>query len=502
MERSGGVLLHPTSLPGRYGIGDLGPAAYAWVDALARAGQSWWQILPLSLTGAGDSPYQGFSALGGDVLLLSPERLAADGLIDASVLASMRLADGLIDYGAVRQLKENLLARSWNSFQAGAGGLELHREFQNFCDREAGWLKELAFFLALKEEHGGHSWFDWPTPLVLRRPAALEQARVRLRDSIGRHEFGQFLFWRQWRDLKAYAHQHGIRLIGDLPIFVAADSVDVWANPELFQLDQERRLRVLAGVPPDYFSPTGQRWGNPHYDWAAMRATDYAWWIKRLRGALAQVDLIRLDHFRGFAAAWEIPPDSPTAEKGRWVEGPGAELFDKLSTALGQLPLIAEDLGVITPDVEALRLRYELPGMRVLQFTFGPWSEERFLPHNFSRHTVVYTGTHDNDTSVGWFATLSPADARAARRYFPPVEANIAWDLIRAAWASVADLAITPVQDLLGLGTAARMNYPGRPEGNWRWRFTEGALTDELLARLHEWTEVYGRLPASRPLLS
>jgi 4-alpha-glucanotransferase len=482
-------------LPGRFGIGDIGPAAYGWVEWLACAKQSWWQILPLVPTGAGDSPYQGFSAFAGNTLLLSPEILVMENLLTTDDLDDVGLPDGPVDYGAVIRLKGDLLARTWERFQNGAGLAQLRGQFEDFRAREASWLDDFALFLALKHEQGNGWWFDWPEDLRLRQPAALEAARRRLRDVIGREQFGQFLFFRQWQALKDYAHDRGVRLIGDLPIFVAGDSVDVWAHPEMFQLDAQRRPRVIAGVPPDYFSATGQLWGNPHYDWAVVKDADYAWWVARLRATLAQVDLVRLDHFRGFAAAWEVPVSSPTAEIGRWAPGPGAELFEKLGAAVGQLPLIAEDLGVITPDVAALRRRFGLPGMRIVQFAFGRMAEERFLPHNYDRNTVVYTGTHDNDTTLGWYAALGPGAVRDVRNYIPSMEANIAWDLMRTAWASVADLAVAPLQDLLGLGTEARMNYPGQAEGNWRWRFTQDALTEALLDKLTAWTEAYRRAP-------
>jgi 4-alpha-glucanotransferase len=508
MDRSAGILLHPTSLPGPYGIGDLGPAAYAWVDTLVRARQSWWQLLPLGPTGAGDSPYQSFSAFAGNTLLLSPEAMSADGLLASEDLRAAHLPGGPVDYGAVIRRKAAVLAVAWRKFQAGAGHSELRSEFDQFRAREASWLDELALFLALKEEQGGRSWVQWPTELRLRQPAALRLARQRHRDAVEREQFGQFLFSRQWQGLKEYAHGQGVRLIGDLPIFVACDSVDVWVNPELFLLDSQRQPRVVAGVPPDYFSPTGQLWGNPHYNWEALKATDYSWWVARLGATLAQVDLVRLDHFRGFVAAWEVPADSPTAEIGRWVPGPGAGLLEKFRPLTpaplpagergggeGTLPLIAEDLGVITPEVEALRQRFGLPGMRILQFAWGKMAEERFLPHNYVSNTVVYTGTHDNDTTLGWYGTLSPAAARDVRQYVPALEANIALDLIRMAWGSVADLAVIPLQDLLGLGTEGRMNFPGRPEGNWRWRLAEGQLSEQRVECLAEWTEVYRRTP-------
>lgn len=493
--RSAGVLLHPTSLPGPFGIGDMGPRAHAWVEALARAGQRWWQVLPLGPTGYGDSPYQSFSAFAGNPNLLSPETLAAEGLLPADFrsLADLgRLPADRVEYERVIPLKAALLARCYESFRAGATPA-LGTPFEEFCGREASWLDDFALFMALKEVQGGGSWQDWPAPLRLREPAALAEARHTLADATDRHRFGQFLFRRQYAELRHHAHAVGVQLLGDVPIFVAGDSADVWANPELFQLDSQRRPRVVAGVPPDYFSATGQLWGNPLYDWEAHRRTGYAWWIARLRATLAQVDLIRLDHFRGFEAYWEVPAGAATAAGGRWVPGPGADLLEALGQALGGLPLIAEDLGVITPAVDALRRRFGLPGMRILQFAFGGAVETRFRPHHFETHTVVYTGTHDNDTTRGWFARITPEERRFTLRYLNTDGSEIAWDLTRLAWGSVAQLAIAPLQDLLDLDSAARMNLPGQPSGNWRWRLAEHQLSPALWDRLGELTQLYGR---------
>jgi 4-alpha-glucanotransferase len=491
--RSAGVLLHPTSLPGPYGIGDLGPIAYEWVDVLASAGQRWWQILPLGPTGFADSPYQSFSAFAGNTYLLSPELLRNDGLLGPLDVVTPTFPAAEVDYGSVVEFKQALLARAWENFRGGAAG-PLRGPFEEFRGRESRWLDDYALFASLKESHEGSSWQEWESDLRLRKPAALDRARRRLGDAIGRHSFGQFLFWRQWSDLKAHAHAKNIRLIGDVPIFVAIDSSDVWSNPAEFKLDEERRPTVVAGVPPDYFSATGQLWGNPHYDWPKMKADGYAWWIARFRKTLEQVDLVRLDHFRGFEASWEIPAGSPTAETGEWVPGPGGDLLLALQRALGKLPLIAEDLGVITPDVETLRDAFDLPGMRILQFAFDG-SENRFLPHNYSHNTVVYTGTHDNDTTLGWYSSLPDNVRDFFHRYYPWRDDDVAWGLIRLAWSSVADFAIVPLQDILSLPTEMRMNYPGRPSGNWRWRFRTGELTPALIARLAEWTSMYGRAP-------
>lgn len=493
-SRAAGVLLHPTSLPGPYGIGDLGPAARAWVDALARARQQWWQMLPLSPTGYADSPYQCLSTFAGNPNLISPDDLVEDGLLRRRDAAGRSFDARRVDFGAVLPFKARLLARAWENFRRGAAR-RLKREFEKFCAEEKNWLGDFALFMALKEAHGGASWFEWEPELVARKPAAMARAGKSLRDAVRQHEFRQFLFFRQWRALKAYANARGVKLIGDIPIFVAGDSADVWSRPAEFLLDERRRPKVVAGVPPDYFSKTGQLWGNPHYNWKAMKRSGYAWWIARVRATLRMVDVVRVDHFRGFEAAWQVPGGDATAQRGRWVKGPGVDLFDKLRAALGPLPIIAEDLGLITPAVDALRTRFNFPGMRILQFAFGGASENRFLPHHYERNTIVYTGTHDNDTTRGWFATASRKERALLRRYLghPGDERSVNWELMRLAWSSVTDLAIAPLQDVLNLGTEARMNFPGQSSGWWRWRFTERQLTGVTLDRLGDMTEVYSR---------
>jgi 4-alpha-glucanotransferase len=491
-QRSAGVLLHPTSMPGPYGIGDLGPAAYAWIDALVHARQKWWQILPLGPTGFGDSPYQCFSAFAGNPLLISPQFLVQDGILNHGDLEGVRFSAAGVDYGPVLTFKNRILARAWEMFQAGRGA-GLRSAFDDYTRQQAHWLEDYSLFMALKEAQGGKSWQDWPANLRRREPAALAHARQGLAHSIGAHKFRQFLFNRQWQAVKNYAHQRGIRTIGDIPIFVSGDSADVWANPQLFLLDGDRKPRVVAGVPPDYFSATGQLWGNPLYNWDALSATGFAWWIARLRTTLEQVDIIRLDHFRGFESYWEIPAGKPTAQEGRWVKGPGAALLTTLQQALGGLPLIAEDLGIITPDVEALRDNFGLPGMRILQFAFGGGSDNPYLPHNYGRRTVAYTGTHDNDTTRGWFATTPEKERDHVRRYLGRDGSDIAWDFLRAAWSSVAEYAIAPLQDILSLDTTGRMNLPGRPAGNWCWRYTTDQITPWVLDRLGEMTSIYGR---------
>jgi 4-alpha-glucanotransferase len=490
--RAAGLLLHPTCLPGPYGVGDLGAAAYRWVDALARARQKWWQLLPLGPTGYGDSPYQSFSTFAGNPNLLSPELLLQDGLLQRSDLDVPILPADRVDYGPVIQLKNRMLTRAWQRFRAGAAPA-LRPQLDEFSTQNAHWLDDFALFLALKGAQGGAGWLQWPRELIEREPGALGRARHELADAIGRFKLGQFLFFRQWKALKRYANDRGIRILGDMPIFVASDSADVWSNPHLFLLDERRRPRVVAGVPPDYFSATGQLWGNPLYDWQALKQTGYAWWVDRVRATLELVDLVRLDHFRAFESYWEVPAGMPTAQNGHWVKGPGADLFDTLRRALGGLPLMAEDLGLITQEVEDLRIELELPGMRVLQFAFGESSDHAFLPHNYERRTVVYTGTHDNDTTRGWYATTEEKVRDHVRRYLARDGGDIAWDFIRLAWSSVADLAMAPLQDVLDLGSEARMNFPGRGWGNWGWRYSESVLHPGVLDRLGDMTELYGR---------
>jgi 4-alpha-glucanotransferase len=491
-NRSAGILLHPSSLPGPFGIGDLGGAAYRWVDALARARQKWWQILPLGPTGFGDSPYQSFSTFAGNPNFLSPELLLEDGLVQRSDLEGVHFSAERVDYGAVIQFKTRLLARAWQRFQSGAAPA-LRAQLEDFSTQNAHWLDDFALFMALKDLSNGANWQQWPRDLVEREPGAVHRARQELGEAIGRYKLGQFLFFRQWKALKRYANERGVRIIGDMPIFVAPDSADVWSNPHLFLLDERRQPKVVAGVPPDYFSSTGQLWGNPLYDWQALKQTGYAWWVDRLRATLELVDMVRLDHFRAFESYWEVPAGMPTAQHGHWVKGPGTDLFDTLRRALGGLPLMAEDLGLITKEVEQLREQLGLPGMRVLQFAFGEGSDHAFLPHNYERLTVVYTGTHDNDTTRGWYASAPENVRDHVRRYLARDGSDIAWDFLRLAWSSVADYAIAPLQDVLDLGSESRMNFPGRGAGNWTWRFTETMISPAILDRLGEMTQLYGR---------
>jgi 4-alpha-glucanotransferase len=503
-DRRSGVLLHPTSVPGPHGAGDLGGGAHRFASWLAAAGQRLWQVLPLGPTGYGDSPYQALSARAGNPLLVSLELLRDEGWLEDADLAGAPAGDG-----AAAELHEALgwkrarLRRAAAAFVRRAQG-ETAAELDAFRAREAGWLGDWALFAVLKETHGGGPWTMWPAPLARRERSALAAARARHAEAVFAEEFTQWCFLRQWSALRDRCRALGIALLGDVPIYVAHDSVEVWTRPELFRLDAQGHPAAVAGVPPDYFSATGQLWGNPLYDWDAVARDGWRFWIERVRGALALVDRIRLDHFRGFEAYWEVPAGASTAGEGRWVPGPGAEVFGALERALGQLPFVAENLGVITPEVEALRRRFGLPGMAILQFAFGNDPQApTFQPHNYERDTVAYTGTHDNDTVRGWWEGGAGDSVRTAedvareksfaRAYLGTDGAEMHWVMIRALLASVADTAIVPLQDVLGLGSEARMNTPATLGGNWRWRFREEALGAEHAARLAELTRMYGR---------
>jgi 4-alpha-glucanotransferase len=491
MKRSSGLLLHPSSLPGPFGIGDLGPQAYRWVDTLAAAKQSWWQILPLGPTGLGDSPYMSFSAFAGNINLLSPELMEKDGLVTSSAWAGVQFPDGHVDFPKVAAFKSTLLRAAWEGIRTGKG-TKLRSEFDVYCTKEAAWLDDYALFAAVREKLGFTARTTWPKEVLTRQPVAVAALEKELLPEIMRHKFGQFLFDRQWVALKAHATEKKVGIIGDVPIFVAGDSADVWANPTQFLLNADGTQTVQAGVPPDYFTENGQLWGNPIYDWAAMEKDRFRWWIARLKRTLAHVDLVRLDHFRGFAQAWHVPTGAKTAKGGKWVDGPGAKLFEVIKKQFGQLPFVAEDLGLITPDVVALRTGFDLPGMRVLHFAVGD-ATNPYQPHNFEPATVVYTGTHDNDTTVGWFAELSDQDKRFWAEYLGHPVTDPAAEFLRLAWASVAMLAVAPLQDVLGLGTEARMNTPGLAEGNWQWRFRPEQFKTGMVERFAEWTARYGR---------
>jgi 4-alpha-glucanotransferase len=493
--RASGVLLHVTSLPSAYGIGDLGPAAFAWVDRLHDAGQRWWQALPLGPTGYGDSPYQCLSSFAANELLISPDGLIDDGLLRAADCAHAAFSPSSVEYERVVPFKIRLLETAWSRFCAGARP-DLRPAYEQFCQAHGSWLDDYALFRGLKARYDGACYREWPVELVRRLPVALAQARRELANEIELVRFAQFLLARQAERLERHAQDRGVRLIGDLPFFVSPDSSDVWANPELFLLGENQHPTEVAGVPPDYFSADGQLWGNPVYDWDALHQSGYRWCVDRLRALLAQVDVIRLDHFRAFAAAWHVPAGASTARAGQWVRGPGAGFFEAVEKGLGTLPFIAEDLGLITPDVTALRDRFHLPGMRVLQFAFDGHEDNPYLPQNYVENTVVYTGTHDNPTTSGWYEDLSEEQrqevwSRIGRS--AGAASEVAPALMHLAWESVAALAIAPLQDLLDLGNEARMNVPGRADGNWRWRCTEEMLSTRAFDWLRDLTIMSGR---------
>jgi len=509
LRRSSGILLHPTSLPGPHGIGDLGPAARRFADFLAETGQSLWQILPLGPVGYGNSPYMCLSAFAGSHLLLSLERLAEEGLLEArETEPPADLPAERVNFARVAAFKNDRLELAFRRFDSGASADD-RKAFFGFCERAAPWLEDYALFAALKEAHDGRKWTEWESGAAQRDEASLNGWRSRLASRIEWHKFLQFEFHRQWTSLRGYCAERGIRLIGDTPIYVAHDSAEVWANPDLFYLGADGEPTVVAGVPPDYFSDTGQRWGNPIYNWQRMAETDYEWWVNRLLSDFAQVDFVRLDHFRGFEAYWEVPAAEPVATHGRWVRGPGAAFFERTGKRLadrGVAPrIIVEDLGVITPEVDALRDRFGFPGMRILQMAFGtdPKSSE-YKPHNHPRNSVTYTATHDHNTTVGWF-TAKPgsqstqsadeiaAERESARRYTGRDGSEIHWDFVRLALGSPAAMAIIPLQDVLGLGTDSRMNRPGSASGNWEWRFSEDRLDLATRRRLATLTATYER---------
>lgn len=500
--RRSGILLHPTSLPGPSGSGDLGDSAYRFVDFVAAAGQTYWQVLPLSPTGYGDSPYQSLSAFAGNPLLISPERLAALGhLSPADLEGRPPFPDGRVDFAAVIPYRTALLEQAFANFQAQAPD-DQHAAFARFCTEQAHWLDDFALFMALKGAHELRPWHDWERELAFRRPEALAHWQVMLAKEIESQKYRQWQFFEQWLALKRYANARGICIIGDIPIFVARDSTDVWANPHLFHFDEELEPTFVSGVPPDYFSKTGQLWGHPLYRWKVMAESGYAWWIARFKMAFLQADVVRIDHFRGFYNYWQVPANETTAVNGRWLYGPGAGLFRAVTAALGEVAIIAEDLGdfdvASRAGLDALMAEFGYPGMKVLQFAFDSDAQSPFLPHNYRHDCVVYPGTHDNDTATGWYQRTSTGAARDyARRYLARDGSDIAWDLIRLAWASVADTAITTAQDLLSLGHECRLNTPGTSGApNWCWRLPPGALDGGICVRLRELTAIYGRLPA------
>lgn len=494
-NRASGILLHPTSLPGPDGIGDLGPEAYRWVDFLDRTGTQFWQVLPLGPTGYGDSPYQCFSAFAGNPYLIS-----ATLLLDQNLLSKSDLYDRpnfpleSVDYGPVIEWKIMILKRSFDRFRSNSHK-EMLKEFNTFIESNKDWLEPFSIFMAIKAEFGNGPWNEWPEEFRKRDEKTLNAFIKSHKETIEFQNFLQFIFDKQWQDLRAYAHQKGIRIIGDIPIFVAYDSADVWANKDLFYLDSEGLPTVVAGVPPDYFSETGQLWGNPLYNWEVHKKDNYKWWLKRLESVLNQVDIIRLDHFRGFEAYWEVPFGNETAEEGQWVKGPGHDFFNAIKSQLGELPIIAEDLGVITQGVNQMREDFNLPGMKILQFAFASDPDDDFLPHNYPEKCVAYTGTHDNDTTLGWYQSAPEREKDLCRRYLARSGDDISWSMIRVLWRSAADWVVAPMQDFLSLGSWARMNFPGTASGNWGWRMHPDAINEGLVYRLHETNYLYGRLP-------
>ena len=498
-RRSAGVLLHPTSLPSPFGIGDLGPSAFAYLEWLKDAGVRWWQVLPLHPPGPGNSPYSAISTFAGSELLISPALLVEDGLLSEEELADPpTFPDQRVDFAAVAPFKLGLLHSAYRRFRERRPPA-LVEELAAFHETHREWLGDYAIFRALRDAHGRKAWYEWPSELTRREPEALLDWMEAHREEVGFVEFCQMLFFRQWSALRRRANELGVGVFGDVPIFVARDSAEVWAHPELFLLDDDQRPTVVAGVPPDYFSDTGQLWGNPLYDWDCMARDGYSWWVQRLRHALAMVDIVRLDHFRGFASYWEVPADEDTAVNGRWMPGPGHALFDAVAAELGSLPLVAEDLGEITPDVVALRKELGVPGMAILQFGFSPTPRSTFIPYALERDLVVYTGTHDNNTTLGWYSDDATEEEKdLVRRYTASSGREINWELIRLAMASVADTAIVPHQDLAGLGAESRMNTPSVGEGNWSFRLTPRMLDEGIQGRLRDLIDVYGRLPENR----
>ena len=498
LPRASGVLLHPTSLPGPHGSGDLGPAAYHFIDWLHGAGQTLWQVLPLGGIGPGNSPYMSSSAFAGNVLLIDLAELQQRGWLAADALATPpRNHPGRIDHTTGVPYRMQRLAEAAAAFASAAAAVD-RAAFDDFCAAHADWLGDYTLFMALDEAHHGADWSGWGDGLAQRAPGALAAARVQHAERIAFWAFCQWCFFRQWSALRAHARARGVKIVGDAPIFIAHQSAEVWSRPDLFELDAAGHPTVVAGVPPDYFSASGQRWGNPLYRWPAHAAEGYAWWVHRLRRTLDLVDIVRIDHFRGFADYWEIPADQPTAVQGRWRPGPGMALFDAVARALGPVPVIAEDLGQLSPATRDLLAASGFPGMAVLQFAFAGDASDPFLPHNHHHHSVVYTGTHDNDTTTGWWAAASEHERHHARAYLATDGHDIAWAMMRAACASVADTVVHPLQDVLALTSEHRMNLPGSAAGWWAWRFEWSQVQTWHSQRLLDMTRLFGRLPPQR----
>lgn len=491
-ERSSGVLLHPTSLPGKFGIGDFGKEAFAFIDRLAESGTKLWQVLPLGPTGYGDSPYQSFSAFAGNPYLISPEILIEWKLLNLSDLAGMPSWGERVDYGAIFVWKPQLLQKAYLNFLIRKNNDNHFQDYSNFLEENSSWLDDYALFMAIKNESNGAGWNDWNQGLRDRNPQALSTFRVEFAQRIEEQKFFQYVFFKQWRSLKDYANLKGVKIIGDLPIFVAYDSADVWAARDLFHLEPSGKPTVVSGVPPDYFSETGQLWGNPLFNWEVHAKTEFAWWKRRVRSYLYLFDFFRIDHFRGFAGYWEVPFGEPTAVNGRWVKGPSASFFLSLQMEFDKLPIIAEDLGEITPDVIELREQFGFPGMKILQFAFsGP--ENPFLPHNYSQNCVAYSGSHDNDTCWGWYKSASMEEKNFYQAYLNRDNADVPGDMVNEIWKSVAVFAIVPMQDLLGLGQEARMNFPGKLGGYWSWRLCDGQFNQEMVQKIKKLNYLYSR---------
>ena len=525
--RSSGVLVHPTSFPSPYGIGDLGEGCYKFIDFLDKAGQTLWQVLPLGPTSFGDSPYQSFSSFAGNILLISPEVLIKKGLLSEDIRYSIPsdFSDTSISYGEVIKYKTGLYKKAFENFK-NLENKEIKAKFKKFCDDNKSWLDDYALFVSLKDYfidkrkneyesqefkdfckktegrvnsdlqkdyYYGAVWSTWGDDLVKRKPSELKKWEEKLSDNVLYYKFLQFEFFEQWFEAKKYANDKGISIIGDIPIFVAYDSADVWANPKNYYMDSDGLPTVVAGVPPDYFSATGQLWGNPLYNWSVHKSNGYKWWISRIESVLSMVDIIRIDHFRGFESFWEVPFGEETAINGKWVKGPNVSLFNAIKKKLGNLPIIAEDLGIITDEVRDLRDNLGFPGMKVLQFAFDESKNNEHLPHNYDKNCVAYTGTHDNDTAVGWYTKASESEKDKARRYMNVSGDDIAWNLIRLAMSSTAVFSIFPLQDIMGLGDFARMNTPSVAEGNWQWRYTDDMLKNEYAEGLLYFTELFAR---------
>ena len=492
LKRSSGILLHPSSLPGNYGIGSLGASALGFIDLLQKAGQKLWQVLPMGHTGYGDSPYQCFSIYAGNPILIDLDLLADEGLLTKSQLKTGENFDATrVDYGKVIHFKREMLKKAHNTFLENPENNT--PEYNAFLLKNAFWLDDYALFMATKEHFGGRPWWEWPDEFRRRNDETLRQFKKRMWLEIEFYRFCQYIFYKQWQNLKHYANQKGISIIGDIPLYVAHDSADVWSNHKVFQFDENLNPKAVAGVPPDYFSATGQLWGNPLYDWDVMQNDGFGWWIYRVKATLELYDVVRIDHFRGFEAYWAVPFGEKTAINGKWIKAPGNELFKTIKNELGTLPIIAEDLGIITPEVEALRDGFEFPGMKILQFAFHSNEKDQYLPHNYSSGFVVYTGTHDNDTLRGWYTSLDRNIKMKVLEYADADEQQFVSKMIKLAWSSVANMALIPMQDLLELGGEGRMNTPGTPAGNWQWRFRNDQISDEKINWLNHITNIYNR---------